>query len=295
MNTKFIAFITIFVVSSMVSRASLEDILAPLPIFAETTAVVSDRDFGSMETDNTVAVDDTQSETPVAVSSESADEMDANSSSGVAYPISNERLLSEIEEQLHAHLRTSGNISLSPMRPLPDLSRHSEPFQVKLSRLPGRLTKNTVYLSVEVQNDEGVVGKWDIPFRPALYSEVWVAKKYLREGDLAAISDFEVRQIDLLYEPESVVATREVLQQREYSRDIRPGQPLMWTDLIERSLVRKGQVVDVIAYQGMIGITMRAKAQQDGVHGDVVFLRNLESNKNFTGEVIGDGRVQVTF
>jgi flagella basal body P-ring formation protein FlgA len=86
-----------------------------------------------------------------------------------------------------------------------------------------------------------------------------------------------------------------VLQQHEYKRDIRPGQPLKWGDLAERSLVRKGQVVDVIAYQGMIGISMRAKAQQDGVRGEMVFLSNLESNKNFSGEVIGEGRVQVTF
>ena len=50
------------------------------------------------------------------------------------------------------------------------------------------------------------------------------------------------------------------------------------------SLVRKGEIVDVIAYQGMIGITMRAKVQENGVRGDMVFLRNLESNKEFAGE-----------
>ena len=38
----------------------------------------------------------------------------------------------------------------------------------------------------------------------------------------------------------------------------------------------------------MIGITMRAKVQENGVRGDMVFLRNLEVNKEFAGEVIDE-------
>lgn len=296
MKKRILFYTSLASVSTIGLQASLQDILAPLPVLAESIPVVVEeesaaeapiKDVVAKVVETPVNESPAESETPKAVVVEVAPEP--------VYPITEDRLLSEIEEQMHAHLRPAGRISLTPMRPLPDLSKHSEPFSINLSRLPGRLSKNTIYLSIQVENAEGVLGNWDIPFRPALYSDVWFAKRYLREGDLAASSDFEARQVDLLYEPDAVVATLEVLQQHEYSRDVRPGQPLLWNDLSERSLVRKGQVVDVIAYQGMIGISMRAKAQQNGVRGEVVFLRNLESNKDFTGEVIGEGRVQVTF
>lgn len=295
MNTKVILCAAIVFVSNQGLRASLDDILAPLPILAEASPV-----FVANESEEDVVVpakaeiSQKSLEKVVEILAKETKPRIVKAESPL-YPISSESLLSAIEAQMHAHLRPSGNISLAPMRALPDLSKYSEPFEVKLSRLPGRLSKNTVYLSIQVENDEGVLGNWDIPFKPALYSEVWFAKRYLRERESAAASDFEARQVDLLYEPDAVVATLEVLQQHEYSRDIRPGQPLKWGDLAERSLVRKGQVVDVIAYQGMIEIAMRAKAQQDGVRGEMVFLSNLESNKNFSGEVIGEGRVQVTF
>jgi flagella basal body P-ring formation protein FlgA len=295
MKTKITFCATFLFVSSLTLRASLEDILAPLPILAEASTVFTaskseENAQVSVKPEVSTEMPESVVDIPVAEARPLAVELEKP-----FYPITEGSLLTAIEEQMHAHLRPAGKITLTPIRALPDLSKHSEPYEVKLSRLPGRLSKNTIYLSIQVENEEGVLGNWDIPFKPALYSEVWFAKRYLRERELAAASDFEARQVDLLYEPDAVVATLEVLQQHEYNRDIRPGQPLKWGDLAERSLVRKGQVVDVIAYQGMIGISMRAKAQQDGVRGEMVFLSNLESNKNFSGEVIGEGRVQVTF
>ena len=295
MKIKFTICAAFLLVSSLTLRASLEDILAPLPVLAEASPVF----VVSKSEENALVPLKSEVATEVPESAVNIPAVEGRPLAATVqkpfYPITESSLLTAIEEQMHAHLRPAGKITLTPLRALPDLSKHSEPYEVKLSRLPGRLSKNTIYLSIQVENEEGVLGNWDIPFKPALYSEVWFAKRYLRERELAAASDFEARQVDLLYEPDAVVATLEVLQQHEYKRDIRPGQPLKWGDLAERSLVRKGQVVDVIAYQGMIGISMRAKAQQDGVRGEMVFLSNLESNKNFSGEVIGEGRVQVTF
>lgn len=295
MSTRVISYISIAFVSSLGLRASLDEIFAPLPILAEASPVIVAEELKAdvlAPLSSGVSINERRAETKVVANEVQSEPEKAGDP---IYPISNEKLLTAIEEQIHAHLRPAGKISLAPMRALPDLSQHSEPFEVKLSRLPGRLTKKPIYLAIKVENEEGVLGNWDIPFSPALYSEVWFAKRYLRERELASASDFEARQVDLLFEPDAVVATLEVLQQHEYSRDIRPGQPLNWSDLAERSLVRKGQVVDVIAYQGMIEIAMRAKVDQDGVRGEMVFLNNLESGKKFTGEVIGEGRVQVTF
>lgn len=276
------------------AQASLDEILAPLPEIEEAELESDEVSASASATDNSNSSSQDRSKgTQVAESLPAA--IVEKAFVPTRKPITEAVLLKAIEEEVDAVLKPAGQISLSPMRQLPKLSQYDQPFNVVVSRLPGRLSGKSIQLSVQVQNAEGVLGNWDIPFRPHLYSDVWFTMAPLRKGDLAKVSDLEARQVDLLNEPDAVVARLEVLQRHEYRNDLRPGQPLEWTDLVERSLVRKGEIVDVIAYQGMIGITMRAKAQDNGVRGDMVFLRNLESNKEFAGEVIDEGRVQVTF
>lgn len=277
-----------------VAEASLDEILAPLPEIERTEL---DSEKVTVYVSATGNKELRSQELSKASTEVDAQEISIEENEFVPprKPITEMALLKAIEGEVDALLNPAGRVSLSPLRQLPNLSQYDEPFDVVVSRLPGRLSGKSMQLSVQVQNAEGVLGNWDIPFRPRLYSDVWFSKAPLRKGDLAKVSDFEARQVDLLVEPDAVVARLEVLQRHEYRHDLRPGQPLEWTDLVERSLVRRGEIVDVIAYQGMIGITMRAKVQENGVRGDMVFLRNLESNKEFAGEVIDEGRVQVTF
>ena len=277
-----------------VAEGSLDEILAPLPEI-ERTELDSVEEPASLSSSDRKDSPNYERSREVLEADTSKVSVEETEFVPPRKPIPANALLKAIEEEVDALLRPAGQISLSPLRQLPNLSQYDQPFQVVVSRLPGRLSGKSMQLSVQVQNAEGVLGNWDIPFRPHLYSDVWFTKAPLRKGDLAKVSDLEVRQVDLLNEPDAVVARLEALQRHEYRHDLRPGQPLEWTDLVERSLVRKGEIVDVIAYQGMIGITMRAKVQENGVRGDMVFLRNLESNKEFAGEVIDEGRVQVTF
>ncbi len=296
MKADTIILIVFSIVSTTVLRGSLDDILAPLPVIPQAKPVFVSPTPAS---ESTASIEEVVQEADESVIDREfqieSEILDTEIVETTADPISQADLLRSIEDAVQAHFRPSNRVSLDPLRSLPDLSSYSQPFNVQVSRLPGRLSRNTMFLGFRVENETGVIGKWEVPFRPHRFNEVWYTKSYLRKGELATASDFEARQVDLLIEPNAVEATHEALQRHEYSRDVRLGQPLEWNDLAERSLVRKGQVVDVIAYQGMIGITMRAKAQQDGIRGDVVFLRNIESSKEFTGTVIDEGRVEVTF
>ena len=278
----FVVVVLVFV-SPCGIRGSLDAILAPLPEEVVKPAVQS------LEEKKGVASIEAQ-----AVSIVENLEIEAFQSTAF-FPISREDLLMSIVDEVSLRLRPRGELTLIPIRPLPDLSKFSHPYRLSVSGVPARLSSRSMNLNVQIENEQGVVGKWAFVFRPHLYGSAWYAKGHLRKGDVASPSDFDVRPVDRLLEPDSVDASLDVLSRHEYSRDVRPGYPLEWTDLTERSLVRKGQLVDVIAYQGMIAIAMRARATENGVRGDMVFLQNLESNKNFAGEVIGEGQVQVTF
>lgn len=261
-------------------HASLEDILAPLPVTPVTS--VSDSNIRSPQpVEGMRSQGSLQSQyTPRALPA-------------------NAILTSDIQEaitkEVEATLRPASRLTLVPLRDLPDLSTYSQPFHVNVMNMPGRLQRGSVLVSFQIENEKGVLGEWSVPFRVHLFAEAWSPRSQLRRGELASASDFEIRQVDLLVEPDAVPAQLENLLRHEYSRDVRPGNPLVWGDLIERSLVRKGDVVEVSAVDGLLAITMRAVARQDGSDGDLILLRNIDSAKEFSARVVGENRVEVIF
>ena len=60
-------------------------------------------------------------------------------------------------------------------------------------------------------------------------------------------------------------------------------------------MVVKGQMIDVIVSQGRLVVNMQAKALESGALGDVITLRNIESNKRIEAEVIDENKTKVYF
>lgn len=269
--------IAIFIFASAV-RASLEDILAPLPV-AEIASV-------SRNTARKVE----QEKAPVAVRHEVEN---ITVEEEVSDPILASDIHDELVLALANNLRPTGDLTLVPLRDFPDLTPYSRPFVVNLVQVPNRLSRGNIMLRYQVENEKGILGEWSMPFRVHLYSEVWFPRAHLRRGDIATPSDFESRQLDLLAEPDAVPATLESLLRHEYSRDLMPGKPLVWRDLMERALIRKGDVVEVSAVSGLLAITQRAVARQDGSKGDLILLRNIDSSKEFSARVVGENRAEI--
>lgn len=265
------------VIFASVARASLDEILAPLPV-AEIAAV-SNTEIREPIARPAVA----KRVENIEITREPIDSI----------------LVSDVQDSivqaLSSSLRPTGDLTLIPLRDYPDLSAYSRPFVVNLVQIPNSLSRGNIMLRYQVENEKGVLGEWSMPFRVHLYSEVWYPRGHLRRGDIATPSDFEIRQVDLLAEPDAVPATLESLLRHEYSRDIKPGQALVWRDLMERAMVRKGDVVEVTAVNGLLAITMRAVARQDGSDGDLIVLRNIDSAKEFSARVIGENRAEILF
>ena len=65
--------------------------------------------------------------------------------------------------------------------------------------------------------------------------------------------------------------------------------------MVGRPVIRKGQVVEVVAQNGMMAISMKALALENGTTGKQIRLRNLESRREINGEVINENKVHIHF
>ena len=210
-------------------------------------------------------------------------------------PITSFDLKESLEIAMEERMGIDGRVTIVPLRDLPDFSQFGKPFSVSIITAPARLSRNSMLLRFQLENEKGIIGDWAVPFQAHLIRDVWFVKAHLRRGDIATPSDFDVRPVDMLIDPDSVPADRDTLSRHEYSRSLTPGRPLTWRDLAERSLISKGEMVEVVANRGLLAITTRAVSRQDGVEGDIIVLRNLDSSREFSARVVSKNKVEVVF
>ena len=262
------------------AQASLESILAPLAV--EPVASVA-----SIQSPSQSRFSAYQAEPKRLVQEESEPV--------VVDGIRSEDIHAEIERALEVMFRPNGELKLIALRELPDLSKKAKPFVLTVVSAPSRIDRGNFLVRYQIENEQGVLGEWSSSFRPHVFKDAWFVTAHLRRGDMAAQSDFEVRRTDLLVTPDAVPADANVLGRHDYSRDIAPGKPLVWQDLMERSLIKKRAVVEVVAKRGLLQVTMRAEARQDGAEGDIIVLRNLDTSKEFSARVLGVNRAEAIF
>ncbi|MDL2227084.1 flagellar basal body P-ring formation chaperone FlgA [Deltaproteobacteria bacterium OttesenSCG-928-M10] len=73
------------------------------------------------------------------------------------------------------------------------------------------------------------------------------------------------------------------------------GDPIRDRNLTKSLMVRRGEMVTIIAQTGGLKVTASGQARQDGALGDTINVTNLDSKKNISARIIGPNTVEVIF
>ncbi len=138
-----------------------------------------------------------------------------------------------------------------------------------------------------------VMGEWPVQARVELFQDVWVAQSRMERGQVVEEDAVSVQRIDVLKERSVPLPSSFKLTGYELAMPVPVGKILCRRDIVEKELVKKGQMVDVMVNQGSLNLRMKAMAVEGGASGMTVKLRNLDSRKEFFGEVTGEGVVSV--
>jgi flagella basal body P-ring formation protein FlgA len=76
---------------------------------------------------------------------------------------------------------------------------------------------------------------------------------------------------------------------------VRPNTEITGNMLKAVNAVTRGRIVQVILDSGAINITTMGMAEEDGVEGSFVRVRNISSNKIIYARVVGESKVKVDF
>lgn len=255
--------------------ASVESVLAPVdgPYTSAPAAVKTASSSGAMS----IVADHSASSPLVRVG---ADELD---------------LLAALEQSLADKFQPTGRLRLIPVSAMPRLAEAAELPAIELVDAPSRLNAGTMLLRFRLRAADGSSSLHVLSFRAEVLADVWFTQRRAVAGELLADIDLSTREVDLLREPKAVPADPSIVDRYEIARAVAETRPVTWNDITPRALVRKGQMVEVVAMQGNLRITMKGQAVRNGALGETVTIRNLESKRDFSAEVIDENKVRVRF
>lgn len=126
-------------------------------------------------------------------------------------------------------------------------------------------------------------------------TEVVVANRPIKRRKLITENDVRLQEMDLADLSSNTIMNLEEVLGKRTKREISPNLVLR-TDLIEfPPLIKRGDVVLMIAESDCIRITSIGKAQEEGLRGERIKVENLNSRKQIYAEIIDHNTVKVAF
>ncbi len=132
------------------------------------------------------------------------------------------------------------------------------------------------------------------------FERVVLATKTIDRGHLIAASDLYLDRQDVT-ELSDYCSSASELVGTTAKRSIRALLPVRTNDVEGQTrtetsvLIKRREQVKMVARVGALVVTATGEALQDGRLGEIIKVRNIESNANVQGRVTGTGEVEISF
>jgi flagella basal body P-ring formation protein FlgA len=211
-------------------------------------------------------------------------------------PLTREQLMAAVAGELTAHFNLEGELQLELLRAWAPPAHVASKWVVSVVEYPA-LPSSSMLVRIRISADGKPVSNaadGTLVLRASLWRDAWACRLPLTIGATFDPAVLEPRRVDLFRERDALPAA---VGDRSFvfARAVTAGRLLTWRDITRRPLVKKGEMVEVSAASGLLVVTMKGLAMENGAQGDTVTVRNPESQKNFAAIVVDENRVQVRF
>ncbi len=135
--------------------------------------------------------------------------------------------------------------------------------------------------------------KAEVRFTLVVYRSVVRAARDLAPGETLREGDVTVRAEPLSPENENALGDLDAVLGKEVRRTVRAGSVVTPALLGKDVLIKRGDLVTLVAqYRGIV-VTAAGKARGEGALGDRIVVENLSSRKRMEGIVVDERTVQV--
>ena len=204
-------------------------------------------------------------------------------------------LIAAIEKDFPRRFPIKGELKVSLARPWAPLKLPGPDFFAECIQIAGNSLASNMGFTLRVVSDGKIVGEWPMQVRVELWQDVWVSTQRIDRGMVLEPGLLSQKRLDVLREFVTPLTVDQDLQGFEVNQTVQSGRPITRREIVERTVVKKGQLVDAVASEGGLSIRMRAMAMEAGPAGAVIRVRNIDSQKEFVAQVLNENQVQVRF
>lgn len=217
----------------------------------------------------------------------------ANDAEQPATPLTREQFTSALAREFSSHFNLEGDLQLELLRPWSAPERVAREWTIAMTEYPAIMAP-AMLTRCRLLADGEVAGEYTLTLRAALWRDAWAARQPVPANQSFDPAHLEIRRVDFLRERDALPASVGDAGFM-FARSVQPNRLLTWRDVARRPLVRKGDLVEVAAIDGLLQVTMKGLAMENGAQGDTVTIRNPESKKDFAAQVVAENRVQIRF
>jgi len=210
-----------------------------------------------------------------------------------ARTLGQEEVQLQLRDALMAHYNLGGELQLDLLRPWVAPAATPSGYLLEIVEFPSQLATN-VLLRVRLSTEGRSLPELTLSVRLQLWKDAVATREPANRDDAFDLPSMDLRRVDALREREAVYVSA-LEGNYTFSRNVPAGRLIGWHDLGRRTLVRKGDLVEVTAIDGLLSISMKGMALQNGTEGEMVAVRNIESRRDIRAQVVGEKRVQVRF
>jgi flagellar basal body P-ring formation protein FlgA len=155
-----------------------------------------------------------------------------------------------------------------------------------------RVPRGSFSEKLVVESSEGDLLVFYVNGQVRVEKQVTVAKRALQPQERLSSGDLKTEWRDTTYAFDGAPSEHEVVGQ--IAKTMIPSNQVIWATSLQRAkAVRRGDTVKVVTGAGQWQVSLQGITEQDGYVGDRVNVRNSQSKKLISGQVVAPGEVMV--
>lgn len=179
-------------------------------------------------------------------------------------------------------------------RPWTPVTVPDEPLKVEILEPALSRIASTSILRFEMRAGRQLVGSWQVPVHARLWREVMIAGTVLSRGLLLSDATVTRERRDVLTLRDPLCELPSATADYELAERVPLGAPLTARALRLRPVVFRGQTVNAVMQGKVMTISLKVEVLEEGVPGQVVRVRNLQSRRELRGKVQDEQTIAIS-
>lgn len=190
-------------------------------------------------------------------------------------------------------VKERGDLELRLTRPWTPVIIPDDVCTIKIVELPLAGVSQNFVCRFEISAGPEKIGSYVVPLQARVMREVYVASGNLTRGTALREANISKESRDLLTTRDPITSLPLDNGYVEIGETIPAGTPLTSRSFRLKSIVKRGRVLDAVLEDPVLKISVKVEALEDGVPGQVVRVRNVQSRRELRGKVQDEQTVQV--